>query len=70
MLGADASDYDLGGSSGTATIDFGGVTFAPQIEINGQADKQSVMEAIEEEYPEFIDFLEAWLAGRGKPVYA
>lgn len=69
MLGASASDFSLGGSGGTATIDFGGVTFAPQIEINGQADKQSIMEAIEDEYPEFIDFLEAWLAGRGKPVY-
>lgn len=69
MLGADASDFSLGGSSGSTTIDFGGVTFAPQIEINGQADKQSIMEAIEEEYPEFIDFLEEWLAGRGTPVY-
>jgi phage-related minor tail protein len=69
MLGASASDYSLGGSSGSTTIDFGGVTFAPQIEINGQADKRSVMDAIEDEYPEFIDFLEAWLAGRGKPVY-
>lgn len=69
MLGADNSDYSLGGSGGGTTIDFGGVTFAPQIEINGQADKQSIMEAIEDEYPEFIDMLEAWLAGRGKPVY-
>lgn len=69
MLGADVSDYSLGGSSGSTTIDFGGVTFAPQIEINGQADKQSVMEAIEAEYPEFVDFLEAWLAGRGTAVY-
>ena len=69
MLGASASDFSLGGSSSGTTIDFGGVTFAPQIEINGQADKQSIMEAIEDEYPEFIDFLEAWLAGRGTPVY-
>ena len=69
MLGADETDFALGGSSGGTTIDFGGVTFAPQIEISGQADKQSIMEAIEDEYPEFIDFLEEWLAGRGKPVY-
>jgi hypothetical protein len=69
MLGADETDFALGGSGGGTTIDFGGVTFAPQIEINGQADKQSIMEAIEDEYPEFIDMLEAWLAGRGKPVY-
>ena len=70
MLGASASDFSLGSSNGGTTIDFGGVTFAPQIEINGQADKQTIMDAIEDEYPEFIDFLEAWLAGRGKPVYA
>lgn len=69
MLGASASDFSLGGTGGGTTIDFGGVTFAPQIEISGQADKQSIMEAIEEEYPEFIDLLEEWLAGRGKPVY-
>ena len=70
MLGADEADFSLGGSySSATTIDFGGVTFAPRIEISGQADKQSIMEAIEDEYPEFIDFLEEWLAGRGEPVY-
>lgn len=70
MLGADYSDFALGGGSSSTVIDFGGVVFAPNIEIMGNADKQSIMEAIEEEYPEFIDFLEEWLAGRGKPVYA
>ena len=46
------------------------MTFAPQITVTGQADKESIMEAIEAEYPEFIDMLESWFSGRGKPVYA
>ena len=69
MLGADISDFTLGGSVESTTIDFGGITFAPHIEITGNADKVSIMQAIEEEYPEFIDFLEEWLAERGAPVY-
>lgn len=69
MLGADYSDYDLGGGSSNTSYDMGGVTFAPNITVTGNADKQSIMEAIEEEYPEFIDMLEAWFAGRGEPVY-
>lgn len=69
MLGADTSDYYLGGSAGGTTIDFGGVTFAPHIVVNGDADKETIMEAIEEEYPEFCDMLERWLAERRAPVY-
>ena len=71
MLGADtSSDFSLSGSSGDSYVNMGGVTFAPQITVTGQGDKASIMEAIEEEYPEFIDMLEEWFAGRGKPVYA
>ena len=69
MLGADASDFALGGGSGGGGVNLGGVTFAPNITVQGRADKQSIMDAIEEEFPEFIDFLEKWLAERGDPVY-
>lgn len=69
MLGADMSDFSLGGSTGGTSYYMGGVTFAPNITISGNADKQTIMEAIEEEYPEFIDMLEEWFAGRGVPVY-
>lgn len=71
MLGADASDFFLGsdGGSGT-TIDMGGVTFAPNITITGNADKSTVMQAIEDEYPEFLDMLEQFLVERGSVVYA
>lgn len=70
MLGADAGDFSLGGGGGGSYIDMGGVTFAPNITITGNADKESIMEAIEAEYPEFIDFLEEWLAEREAGVYA
>lgn len=68
MLGADAADYALGGSGGSH-IDFGGVTFAPNITVTGNADKESIMEAIEAEYPEFMDMLEAWIERRSVTAY-
>ena len=71
MLGADedGTSFSLSGGSSGGDVNLGGVTFAPNITVTGQADKESIMEAIEAEYPEFIDMLEAWFAGRGKPVY-
>ena len=69
MLGADMSDFSLGSGTSSTSYNLGGVTFAPNITISGNADKQTVMEAIEEEYPEFIDLLEKWFAERGVPVY-
>lgn len=71
MLGADedGTSFSLSGGSSDGDVNLGGVTFAPNITVTGQADKESIMEAIEAEYPEFIDMLEAWFAGRGKPVY-
>lgn len=70
MLGADASDFFLGSGGGGTTIDMGGVTFAPNITISGNADKNTIMQAIEEEYPEFLDMLEEFLVERGRLVYA
>ena len=70
MLGADASDFHLGGSGGSSGVNLGGVTFAPNITITGRADKGTIMEAIEEEYPEFIDMLDEYLMSRGVTVYA
>ena len=72
MLGADASDFNLSssGDSGGTSVSLGGVTFAPNINITGQADKGTIMEAIEAEYPEFIDMLDEYLMSRGVTVYA
>lgn len=69
MLGADVSDFSLGGAGGGTVIDMGGVTFAPNITVTGHADKETIMQAIEDEYPEFIDMLEQWLFERGRLVY-
>lgn len=69
MLGADTADYSLGGTGGSSHIDFGGVTFAPNITVTGNADKESIMEAIEAEYPEFIDMLEEYLMQRSVTAY-
>ena len=68
--GADIADYSLGSSSDGGSVNLGGITFAPNITITGNADKESIMEAIEEEYPEFIDMLESWFAKRGVTTYA
>ena len=70
MLGADISDYTLGGSSGGDYYDLGGVVFAPNITITGNADKQTIMDAIEDEYPDFLDMLEELIERRRKPAYA
>ncbi len=69
MLGA--SDFSLSGSTSDSGggINLGGVIFAPKIEVTGMADKQSIMEAIRNEYPEFLDMLEEWLMNREVTVY-
>ena len=70
MLGADPADFLLGSSGGGSNINFGGVTFAPNITVSGSADKESVMKAIEEEYPEFLDMLEEYFMQRSVTAYA
>lgn len=69
MLNADYSDFTLGGVSSGVNINFGGISFAPNITVAGQTDKNSIMEAIEEEYPEFLDMIEEYLIERGALVY-
>ena len=71
MLGADASDFYLGsGSGGSSGVSIGNVTFAPNIRVAGNADKDTIMAAIEEEYPEFMDMLDEYFKSRGVMVYA
>ena len=71
MREAESTSFELSGEPGGSTvIDMGGVTFAPNINITEKADKESVIKAIEAEYPEFLDVLETWLLNRGVNVYA
>lgn len=72
MLNATPEDAGFtlsGGSGGDTVVDMGGITFAPNIQISGKADKESIIKAIEAEYPEFLDLLERWFYERGLPVY-
>lgn len=69
MLGADASDYDLGTSTVTS-VSIGDITFSPEININGNANKQDILDAIEETYPEFAELIYQILDERGVGVYA
>lgn len=70
ILGATSEDFSLSGnSSGSTTVNLGGVTFAPQISFADKTDKNSVIQAIKAEYPEFLDMLEEWLAERGVFAY-
>lgn len=69
MLGLDPS-YSLSGSSGGNYTSLGGVTFAPNITVQGSASKDDIVEAIREAYPEFLDMLDELLADREEVVYA
>jgi len=70
MLGADAADYSLGSTGGGSQISIEGISFSPNITIAGNADKESIMEAIEAEYPEFLDMLEEYFMQRSVTTYA
>ena len=70
MLGADTSDFNLASGSGASqTVNLSGVTFAPNITIAGSANKEDIIQAIKEEYPEFVDMLEEFLLNREATVY-
>ena len=72
MLGADFSDFSgftLSGVGGGDYFDMGGINFAPNIVVHGHADKESIMEAIEAEYDEFMDMLDEYFNGRRATVY-
>lgn len=70
MLGANTETYSISAASGGgSTVNLGGITFAPNITITGHADKGSIMEAIEAEYPEFIDLLDEYFDRRGVTAY-
>ena len=70
MLGVDVATLEQGSAVNSSSIDFGGVTFAPNITITGNASKSDVLEAIREAEPEFMDMLEELIQRRREPVYA
>lgn len=72
MLGVEEVSPLSVGSSGSAASStvIESVNFAPNITITGNADKQDIISAIRETYPEFRDLIEEVLADREVGAYA
>ena len=72
MLGATTeSDYGLlSGNSGTSVVyDLSGLSFAPKITINGDANEDALIQKLRELEPEFIDFVLEAINRRGDGLY-
>ena len=72
MLGVDNTIIDLmtgNTSTSTTSVNLGGVSFSPNITINGNANKEDVIAAIREEEPEFFDLLDRYIAMKGRESY-
>lgn len=72
MLGAsNESDYELlsGGSSTSVVYDLSGLSFSPQIEIEGDTDEDALIRKLRELEPEFIDFVLEALSRREGGAY-
>ena len=73
MLGASdgESDYELlSGGSGTAVVyDLSGLSFSPQIKIDGDTDEDALIRKLRDLEPEFIDFILEALSRREGGAY-
>ena len=72
MLGAsNESDYELlsGGSSTSVVYDLSGLSFSPQIKIEGDTDEDALIRKLRELEPEFIDFVIEALSRREGGAY-
>lgn len=73
MLGvsSEASDNEilLGGSSTTVVYDVSGLSFSPQISVQGNADTDTLMRKLKDLEPEFVDFVLSALARREEGTY-
>lgn len=59
-----------GNTTNSTTTVIESVNFAPNITINGNAEKQDIIAAIRETYPEFMDLIDEVLADREVGAYA
>ena len=72
MLGAsNESDYELlsGGSSTSVVYDLSGLSFSPQIKIEGDTDEDALIRMLRDLEPEFIDFVLEALSRREGGAY-
>ena len=73
MLGATsvgAAPLAAASSGGGTVIDMSGMTFAPNVEVRGNASKDDIVAAIRQCEAEFLDFVEGALARRAEAAYA
>lgn len=73
MLGASperAASVSVGGGGGPTTYDFSGMTFAPRVEVRGNASKADIIAAIKECELEFVDTIRDMLARDEEDSYA
>ena len=72
MLGASPTVQAAAVSSGggSTTIDMSGMTFAPNVEVRGNASKDDIVAAIRQCEAEFVDFVGDALARRAEAAYA
>lgn len=57
-------------ASGGATYDFSGMTFAPKVEVRGNASKDDIIAAIKQCEGDFVDFVLDALSAREEAIYA
>ena len=69
LLGVDYGSMSLGTGGYSTSTDVGGITFAPNITINGDAKKQDIIDAIRDTYPEFMDLIDEVLEDRRLGAY-
>lgn len=73
MLGVstEASDNEIliGGSNTSVVYDLSGLSFSPQIKVEGNADTDTLMKKLKELEPEFVDFVLEALARREAGSY-
>lgn len=67
-----SSDYGLSGGAvvDSTTYDLSGLTFSPQVNIRGNADAESVLSAVRELEPEFVDLILDAISKREEGAYA
>ena len=73
MLGASDSEADyepISGGSGTAVVyDLSGLSFSPQIKVEGDTDEDALIRKLRDLEPEFIDFILEALSRREGGAY-
>ena len=73
MLGAysaTAAPVTAASAGGGTVIDMSGMTFAPKVEVRGNASRDDIVAAIRQCEGEFLDFVEDALARRAEVAYA